>query len=221
VTESILESLSILSQLVILHNFGNKFYTIVSILTIKLVHARTQQWNFVKVSNQDSGKGNVNLDEMCVSYGNRGPPAVVNYILPNWLAFHAYGADINQNEEMCVEALQPLKSLCPFVDNNLKLVITCINAIASCFSRFEYSNSESLHLGRKAKVDVGWWITDISVLRIDNLRVITIMKCFGMCPKISGVSLVHCTGLVLARTLNRGIHLDCLKVICISQCIKS
>ncbi|XP_045792596.1 uncharacterized protein LOC123887338 isoform X1 [Trifolium pratense] len=170
VTDSILESLSNLSQLVILHKFDNKFYTIVSILIMKLVHARTQ-WNFLKVSNQYSGKGNVNLDEMYVSYGNRGPPAVVNYTLHDLLSFHAYGANINQNKEMCVEALQHLKSFCPFVDN-LKLDITCINAITSCFSRFEYSNSESWHLGREAKVDVGWWIKYLSVLRIDNFQIV-------------------------------------------------
>ncbi|XP_045819994.1 uncharacterized protein LOC123913321 isoform X2 [Trifolium pratense] len=99
------------------------------------------------------------------------PPAVVNYTLHDLLAFHAYGADINQNKEMCVEALQHLKSFCPFVDN-LKLDITCINAIASCFSRFEYSNSESWHLGREAKVDVGWWIKYLSVLRIDNFQIV-------------------------------------------------
>ncbi|CAJ2651812.1 uncharacterized protein LOC123913321 isoform X1 [Trifolium pratense] len=171
VTDSILESLSILSQLVILHNFDSKFYTLVSILIMKLVHARTQQWNFLKVSNQYSGKGNVNLDEMYASYENRGLLAVVNYTLHDLLAFHAYGADINQNKEMCVEALQHLKSFCPFVDN-LKLDITCINAIASCFSRFEYSNSESWHLGREAKVDVGWWIKYLSVLRIDNFQIV-------------------------------------------------
>ncbi|XP_045792597.1 uncharacterized protein LOC123887338 isoform X2 [Trifolium pratense] len=99
------------------------------------------------------------------------PPAVVNYTLHDLLSFHAYGANINQNKEMCVEALQHLKSFCPFVDN-LKLDITCINAITSCFSRFEYSNSESWHLGREAKVDVGWWIKYLSVLRIDNFQIV-------------------------------------------------
>ncbi|KAK2387047.1 hypothetical protein QL285_060873 [Trifolium repens] len=81
-TDSILESLSILSQLVDLDVFDSKFYSMVFISTVKLVHARTQQCNFVNVSNQDNGKGNVNFDEMYVSYGISDPPAVVNYTPP-------------------------------------------------------------------------------------------------------------------------------------------
>jgi hypothetical protein len=66
---------------------------------------------------------------MCVSYGNSDTP-VVNYT-PTHLPFHAFGAYINQNQEICVDVLQQCKSLDSFVDN-LKLVIPCINAIASC-----------------------------------------------------------------------------------------
>jgi hypothetical protein len=126
--------------------------------------ARNQQWNFVKVSYQDSGRGNVDLDEMYVSYGNSDTP-VVNYAPPTQLPFLAFGADINQNQEMCVDVLQQCKSFCSFVDN-LKLIIPCISAIASCFSRFEYSNSGSLHLGRKVKFDVERWIKDLPIWRL-------------------------------------------------------
>ncbi|CAM8899743.1 unnamed protein product [Rhodiola kirilowii] len=105
-----------------------------------------------------------------------------------------------KNLEMCVEVLQQCENLLPLADE-LKIVSkcidsiaskTCVEQIASSFSRLEYSSSGRLHMSRPAKCEGDWWIEDLSVLRIDLFaRVITAMKCRGVRPESIGASLVN------------------------------
>ncbi|KAE9603358.1 hypothetical protein Lal_00008140 [Lupinus albus] len=104
-----------------------------------------------------------------------------------------------KNLEMCVEVLKQCESLLSLADE-LKIVSRCIDAIASktcveqiasSFSRLEYSSSGRLHMSKQAKCDGDWWIEDISVIRIDMYqRVITAMKCRGVRPESIGASLM-------------------------------
>ncbi|PSR94915.1 BTB/POZ domain-containing protein [Actinidia chinensis var. chinensis] len=105
-----------------------------------------------------------------------------------------------KNLEMCVDVLQQCENLLPLADD-LKIVSRCIDAIvsktcveqmASSFSRLEYSSSGRLHKNRQAKCDGDWWIEDLSVIRIDLYqRVITAMKCRGVRPESIGASLMN------------------------------
>ncbi|XP_051113498.1 BTB/POZ domain-containing protein At5g48800-like isoform X2 [Andrographis paniculata] len=101
--------------------------------------------------------------------------------------------------EMCVEVLQHCETLLPLADS-LKIVTRCIDAIASktcveqiasSFSRLEYSSSGRLHMSKQTKNEGDWWIEDLSVLRIDLYeRVIAAMKCRGVRPESIGASLM-------------------------------
>lgn len=104
-----------------------------------------------------------------------------------------------KNLEMCVQVLQQCESLLPLADE-LRIVSRCIDAIASktcveqiasSFSRLEYSNSGRLHMSKQTKCEGDWWIADLSGLRIDLYqRVIAAMKCRGVRPESIGASLV-------------------------------
>ncbi|KAL0369395.1 UNVERIFIED_CONTAM: BTB/POZ domain-containing protein, partial [Sesamum angustifolium] len=88
-----------------------------------------------------------------------------------------------------------------YLENELKIVTRCIDAIASkacaeqiasSFSRLEYSSSGRLHMSKQTKCEGDWWIEDLSVLRIDLYqRVIAAMKCRGVRPESIGASLVN------------------------------
>lgn len=105
-----------------------------------------------------------------------------------------------KNLEMCVEVLQQCENLLPLADE-LRVVTRCIDGIASkacveqiasSFSRLEYSSSGRLHMSKQTKLDIDWWIEDLSVLRVDLYeRVITAIKCRGVRPESIGASLVN------------------------------
>ncbi|KAG8371737.1 hypothetical protein BUALT_Bualt13G0119200 [Buddleja alternifolia] len=107
---------------------------------------------------------------------------------------------VSKNLEMCVEVLQNCENLLPLADE-LNIVTRCIDSIASkacveqiasSFSRLEYSSSGRLHMSKQTKLELDWWIEDISVLRVDLYkRVITAIRCRGVRPESIGASLVN------------------------------
>lgn len=92
---------------------------------------------------------------------------------------------------------------CGVASSDVVLKSCRMNTTACSFSRLEYSNLGTSQLGWKTKFDGEWCIEDLLVLRIDMVqRVIPKMKCYGHCPQGIVVSLLHWSGLKLARKLN-------------------